>query len=81
MHAWPLAGTGSEDPKINEAPAFLREPPSTCLASRLVPALMYASPTCSAESLCLAGVKLTKLFSEDLKSHICSCSSQAESWV
>lgn len=76
-----LAGMGSEDPEISEAPIILCEPPSTCLASRLVPALIYASPACSAECLCLAGVKLTKLFSEDLKSHTCSCSSQAESWV
>lgn len=76
-----LAGKGSEDPEISKAPVILCEPPSTCLASHLVPALIHASAACSAECLCLAGVKLTKLFSEDLKSHICSCSSQAEAWV
>lgn len=76
-----LAGKGSEDPEISKAPVILCEPPSTCLASHLVPALIHASAVRSAECLCLAGVKLTKLFSEDLKSHICSCSFQAEAWV
>lgn len=66
-----LAGNVSKDPERKETPIILCK--TTCLG--------LCSTTCLAECLCLAGVKLTKLFMEDLESHICSCRSQVESWV